>query len=171
MIKLTGTVDPRHALAIYLRDHHAGSQAGLALARRAAGNQRGTHAGEVLTQLVRDIEQDEEVLLRVMAQFDTAPDPLKSLGAKAVERLGRLKLNGQVLGSSPLSPVIEMELLLSGIKSKQHVWILLRDAVDVPIRDVDLDRMIERAEDQLDRLHELWVGFARRAFPGDGDAD
>lgn len=164
-MRVTGPVSPKEALAIYLQDHHAGAEGGLALARRAASNQRGTGAGQVLEEIAREIEEDKQVLLRAMQQVGASPSPIKALGAKLGERGGRLKLNGQLLGASPLSPVIELEGLLSGVKSKQHVWMLLRDATDVALDGVDPDRMIQRADDQLERLQDLWREAARSAFP------
>lgn len=163
---LTSSIGPTKALAIYLQDHHAGAMGGLALVRRAAGNQRGTEAAAVLERLVRDIEEDERVLRRVMDHVGARPSLPKDVGAKLAERAGRLKLNGQLLGSSPLSPVVELEGLLSGVKSKQHVWMVLRDATDLSLEDVDPDQMLARAEDQLDRLHPLWRDAAREAFIG-----
>lgn len=161
----TRTVGPLRALAIYLQDHHAGAQAGLALARRAAANQAATSAGPVLGRLIEDIEQDEAALEQVMDQVGARPSPLKRFGAIVLERAGRFKANGQLLGDSPLSPVIELEGLLSGIKSKQHVWMLLRDTVGLRLSGVDAQHMIDRADDQLDRLHEVWFEAAARAFP------
>ncbi|MDX1620927.1 MAG: hypothetical protein R3320_08050 [Nitriliruptorales bacterium] len=165
MIRISGPIKSDKALAIYLQDHHAGAQAGLALAKRAARNQRGTEAGRVLDDLAAEIEEDETALRKVRKAVGAPPNAVKDVGGKLAERVGRLKLNGQLLGSSPLSPVIELEGLLSGVKSKQHVWMVLRDATDVDTAGVDPQQMIERAEDQLDRLHELWRGFADAAFP------
>ena len=41
------------------------------------------------------------------------------------EKLGRLKLNGQLLGYSPLSRLIELEGLMLGIAGKLAMWIAL----------------------------------------------
>lgn len=164
-MRLTGTIGPEEALAIYLQDHHAGAQAGVALARRAASNQRGGSSGAELGRLAREIEEDERVLRRVMGQLDVQPSLVKSVGAKLVERAGRLKLNGQVLRPSPLSPVVELEGLLAGVKSKQHLWQLLKDRVSEPIEDFDPDHMLDRADDQIERLRALWLGAAEQAFP------
>lgn len=163
-MQLAGRVSADEALSIYLQDHHAGARGGLALARRAARNQRGTPAGPVLEGIVRDIEEDEQVLLEAMAHFSARPSTLKDRGVLLAERIGRLKLNGTVFGESPLSPVIELEGLLSGVKSKVHVWLVLRDAVGLP-DGIDADRMIDRANDQIERLETLWMDHARRAFP------
>lgn len=165
-MRISGPTGGLEALAIYLQDHHAGAQGGIALARRAAGTHRNTEAREPLEQIVRDLEDDEVVLLRVMEQLGVAPSRGKGIGARLAEIAGRFKLNGQLLGRSPLGSVIELEGLLSGVKSKQHVWMVLRDHADVDLADVDPVRMIDRADDQLDRLHELWGHAAQAAFTG-----
>jgi hypothetical protein len=165
-MRVTGTIGPEEALAIYLQDHHAGAQAGVALARRAASNQRGGASGAELGRLAREIEEDERVLRRVMSQLGVQPSLAKTVGAKLVERAGRLKLNGQVLRPSPLSPVVELEGLLSGVKSKQHLWRILRDRVDEPVDGFDPDHLLERADAQIERLHDLWLDAAERAFLG-----
>lgn len=118
----------------------------------------------MLDDLVTELEEDEQTLERVMDTVGASPSPVKGVGAQLLERVGRLKLNGQLTGTSPLSPVIELEGLLSAIKSKQHVWILLRDAAGVPLGDVDPDRMLARAESQIERLYGLWRDAGRSAF-------
>lgn len=162
---VTGPITPHEALRIYLQDHHAGAQAGIALARRAAASHRGADAGPVLEGLVADLVEDEQVLERIMRALGAERSPIKDIGARLLELGGRLKLNGQLLGRSPLSSVVEFEGLLSGVKSKQHVWMLLRDATDVDLDREELDRMVARADDQLDRLHDLWGRAAATAFP------
>ena len=162
---VNGPISPDEALTIYLQDHHAGAQAGIALARRAAANHRGTDAGPVLDGLVADLVEDEQVLERIMRTVGADRSPIKDIGARLAELGGRLKLNGQLLGRSPLSSVIELEGLLSGVKSKQHVWLLLRDATDLDLDREELDRMVARADDQLERLHDLWGRAATTAFP------
>lgn len=165
-MKINGQIAPSEALSIYLQDHYAGAQGGTALAHRAAENQAGTSAGPALSRLADEIEEDESTLRRVMEQLDVDPNRVKDIGAALGEKLGRLKLNGQLTGESPLSPVIEIEGLLSAVKSKQHVWEALRDRANVPIEGVDMDRMLARGEDQIDRLHALWSDATSSAFPG-----
>lgn len=163
-MRLTGPIGPAQALAIYLEDHHAGAQAGAALARRAARNQRGTPAGTALQRLREDVEHDEQVLRRVMDRAGASPSPVKAASARILERLARLKPNGQLFGSSPLSAVVELEGLLSAVKSKRHVWMALA-AAGVDPGDVDPAEMIARADDQVERLERSWEQATRDAFP------
>ena len=52
-------------------------------------------------------------------------DRAKNAAFWAAEKLGRLKLNGQLTGSSPLSRLIEIEGLLAGINGKLSLWCAL----------------------------------------------
>ena len=88
---------------IYLADHHAGSTAGLALARRAAVNNRGTATGEALERLVDEIAADRVTLERLLAAVGARPSRVKDGLAWSAEKFGRLKPNGQLTGYSPLS--------------------------------------------------------------------
>ena len=88
-------------LEIYLVDHHAGSTAGLELAKRAARSNRGTPTGDALERLVAEIDADRATLQRLLAVLGSRPSRTKDGLAWSVERLGRLKLNGQLRGYSP----------------------------------------------------------------------
>ena len=48
-------------LRTYLQDHHAGSTAGLELARRAAGSNSESDYGPELSRIADEIEADREV--------------------------------------------------------------------------------------------------------------
>lgn len=161
-MQLDGTIDAREALSIYLQDHHAGAQGGTRLAQRAEDNQ--PDRAEELGRVVRQIEQDEDALDRLMAELSVDSDTLKDVGATVGEWLGRFKLNGQLTGSSPLSPVVELEALMSGVFHKRHLWLALRDAAGLEPTSVDLDELVARAEEQLEVLRPLWLDAARDAF-------
>src|SRR4051812_14438591 len=100
---------------IYLQDHHAGSTTGLELARRIHGNNRGNDYGEAMAKVVDDIAADRKALESIMGDLGFEPDKIKDVGAWALEKVGRLKLNGQITGYSPLSRVVELEGLMTGI--------------------------------------------------------
>jgi len=153
-------------LAIYLRDHRAGATTGSNLARRAAEENEGGPFGEFLTRLASEIEQDTGTLERIMARFDVSPDPLKNAGAKVAERLGRFKLNGQLSGYSPLSRVLELEGLRSGVQAKLSLWQSLREVAPSheQLDEAELDGLCERATLQLEQLRENHRLAAREAF-------
>ena len=146
----------RDYLKIYLEDHYAGATAGLELARRTAGANRGTAYGDVLERIALEIEEDRDSLRAIMSALGVAPDRFKVAGAWAGEKAGRLKLNGHLTGYSPQSRVIEVEGLVIGVTGKRALWAALRHvAPQEPQLDVEeLDRLILRAERQIADLEE-----------------
>ena len=151
-------------LAIYLNDHHAGSTAGLELARRARGSNEGTELGEFLGRLVVEIEEDREALERIMDRLEVRRDPLKQGFGWAAEKVGRLKLNGQILGYSPLSRLVELEGLHLGISTKLSMWEILRSTHASELEQFDLDGLVERAHRQLEQLEPMRLEAARTAL-------
>jgi hypothetical protein len=147
----------RDYLKIYLEDHYAGSTAGLELARRTASANQGTPYGPPLEQIAREIEDDRDALRAIMTLLGVGPDRFKVAGAWAGEKAGRLKLNGHLRSYSPQSRVVEIEGLVVGVTGKRSLWTALRHIAPLePRLDVEeLDRLILRAERQLDDLEEL----------------
>jgi hypothetical protein len=158
----------RKLLRIYLQDHLAGSTGGVELARRARGSNEGSPYGEPLAKLADDIEADRRSLESIMDDLGFGADRAKNLGFWAAEKAGRFKLNGQLTGYSPLSRIVELEGLVTGVTGKRSLWLnLIEIAGDVPELDAArLQRLRERAEQQLETLHELRARAAREAFAG-----
>jgi hypothetical protein len=155
-------------LRIYLQDHLAGATTGLELARRLRGENEGSEYGPPLAKLADEIEADRRALETLMEDFGYGGDRLKTVGAWVVEKVGRLKLNGQLTGYSPLSRMEELEGLLTGITGKQALWVaLLQLAPEEPRLDAArLERLRERAEAQRGAVEELREKAAREAFRG-----
>jgi len=153
-------------LEIYLRDHRAGAVVGTNLAQRAAEENEGTPFGQFFAGLADAIEEDIGSLEQIMGGLGVTPDLLKNAGAKVGEKLGRLKLNGQLTGYSPLSRVHEIEGLRAGIQGKLSLWQSLREiAPDYEqLDEAELDELIARAEGQLEGLREQHRHAAREAF-------
>jgi hypothetical protein len=153
---------------IYLQDHHAGSTTGLELARRIRGGNKGNEYGEAMAKLVDEIAADQKSLEGIMEDLGFGTDTIKDLGAWALEKVGRLKLNGQITGYSPLSRVVELEGLMTGITGKIGLWsALLQIAPEEPRLDAArLERLRERGESQRATVEELRERAAREAFAG-----
>jgi hypothetical protein len=147
-------------LAIYLNDHLAGSIGGVETARRARGSNEGTEFGAPLATLVAEIEADRETLEAVMKELDVARSRIKPAIGWLGEKLGRLKPNGQLRGYSPLSRVVELELLLLGISGKLRLWLLLDELVGDRL-DTDFAALAKRAEAQRATVEDLQVKAAR----------
>src|SRR3954447_19931441 len=110
-------------LGIYLNDHHAAAIGGLELVKRSAGEHQGTELGDFLAGLRDEIEADHAALRAIMDELGVGVDRPKEAGAWVAEKAGRLKLNGQLTGSSPLTPLVELEGLSLGIEGKRLGWI------------------------------------------------
>jgi hypothetical protein len=151
-------------LATYLNDHLAGATAGRALAKRILSENEGNELGAFFAWLLPEIDSDLDELRRVMQRVGAAEDPIKRLAALAAERLGRLKLNGRILGYSPLSPLVECEAMALGIHGKHAMWIALREIDDPRLAGMDFDHLAARAREQLDRLEEHRLRVARTAL-------
>jgi hypothetical protein len=152
-------------LEIYLVDHHAGSTLGLELAKRAARSNRGTPTGEALERLVAEIDADRAALQRLLAVLGTRPSKVKDGLAWSAERLGRLKLNGQLRGYSPLSRLNELEGLWLGVAGKRALWEALRTLPELAsLPDFDFAALSRRAEAQLLELETLRREAAAQAL-------
>ena len=80
---------------------------------------------------------------------------------------GRLKLNGSLWSRSPLSGVVELEILRLDVEGKAAAWRTLRARAE---RDTRLDKeqlneLLSRAARQSEALEELRATAASRALP------
>jgi hypothetical protein len=156
----------RDLLAIYLQDHLGGSTLGVELARRAAAQNAGKPLGTTLESLARDIGSDRDALLSIMSTLQIAPDRLKIALGWAGEKAGRLKLNGRLTSYSPLSPVVELEGLITGVNGKRALWRALRRLADgdARLQPAQLDELIARADRQLEALWSAHADVAAAAL-------
>ena len=109
-------------IAIYLNDHFAAATSGRDLARRAARGNRTSDYGPCLERMAREIAEDRGSLLVIMEALGVRTDSLKVIVGWGAEKVGRLKLNGRLLGYSPLSRVVELEGLAIGVYAKLALW-------------------------------------------------
>jgi hypothetical protein len=163
---VTNQNDRAKLLHIYLNDHLAGSAAGSELARRCRDNNRGTPLAEFLDGLVRQIEEDRLALEAIMDALGAPRNPAKLAAAWLAEKVGRLKLTGQLLQYSDLSRLLELEGLGLGIHGKLDLWrslIVVRDAYP-PLADAPLEALEQRAADQLAGVEQQRTRAAEVAF-------
>ena len=156
---------PSKYLATYLNDHLLGATVGTELVRRAARENQGSELGAFLTGLAREIEDDRETLLALMAELGVKPDRLKVAAGWTGEKLGRLKPNAQLRGYSPLSPLVELEGLLIGIQGKLAMWQVLAElAVELGLDRARLEELTARAERQQADVERHRLDVGRRAL-------
>jgi hypothetical protein len=89
-----------------------------------------------------------------MRALDVKVDRLKVIAGWGAEKVGRLKLNGRLLGYSPLSRLVELEALALGVHGKLALWRSLQQLEpELPgIADGVLTELAGRAERQLEEL-------------------
>lgn len=160
------SADPNRLLGIYLNDHLAGATLGVELARRLRSSNRGdAEFGEPLAKICAEIEEDYEALVRLMDRLGVDRNPVKPTLARVAERLGRLKLNGQLRGYSPLSRVLELEGLAGGIGLKLQLWNALEQNFGETLDGFDFHALAERADRQGQQVEDLHLAAAQRTFP------
>jgi hypothetical protein len=145
---------PEMLLGIYLNDHLAAATSARELARRAAASNRRSDYGPFLDELANEIDSDRDDLLAIMRRLGVGVDRIKLLSGWGAEKLGRLKLNGRLLGYSPLSRLVELELLELGVHGKLALWRSLQrlELDELTRSDLELPRLVSRAEHQLEQL-------------------
>jgi hypothetical protein len=160
-------------LGIYLNDHLAGATGGVQLARRLARAHQDSADGESLRRLAAEIAKDRAALLSVMAVLSIPVRGYKVFAAVIGEKAARLKLNGYLTGRSPLSSLIELEMLRLGVEGKAAGWRTLRALADRDDRldAARLDELIARAQSQGDVLEELRVRAADQIIGLDQASD
>lgn len=160
------SADPDRLLAIYLNDHLAGATLGVELARRLRSSNRGDgEFSEPLAKICAEIEEDYDTLIRLMGRLGVDRSPVKPALARVGERLGRLRLNGQLRGYSPLSRVLELEGLAGGIGLKLQLWNALEQNYGETLDGFDFHALAERADNQGQRVEDLHLAATQRALP------
>ena len=118
-----------------------------------------------LARICSEIEADREALVRLMERLEIGRDPVKPALAKIAERLGRLKLNGRIRGYSPLSRVLEIEILSGMVGAKMQFWNALEQSFGESLDGFDFHDLATRADRQGQRLEDLHLAAAQRALP------
>ncbi len=158
-------------IGIYLNDHRAAGAAGIALAKRCRGSNAGTPLAQELDRVIGEIEEDAETLARISSTLGVRPNSVKTTLARLGELTARLKLNGQLLGYSPLSRLIELEALITGIDARRSLLTSLLVAERPELESYDFAGLAQRAVDQRERLIPFHREAAQRAFSSDATAD
>jgi hypothetical protein len=163
---MAASADHGRYLAIYLNDHLAGAALGVELARRLRSSNSGDpEFGEPLARICREIEEDRETLIRLTDRLEISRDRVKPVLAKAAERLGRLKPNGHLRSYSPLSRVLELEILASGIGGKMQLWNALGESFGDSLDGFDFHALAERADRQGQQVEDLHLAAVKRTLP------
>ena len=159
----------RDLLGLYLSDHLTGATAALSRAQQMADAYSDREVGPELRALAEQLEDERDLLVRLIEELGLNRRRHRQVLAWATEHLGRLKLNGRLLTTSPLTVHLELELMRSAVNGKAGLWETLADLSD----ELGLERLqFEQLEDQatsqshtLAELHGAIRGQTFRATP------
>ena len=98
-------------LSIYTNDHLAASVGGIELVKRMLGEHRTTDYEGPLTQLLGELRDENSSLETQMRAMGFPIRRYKQAALWLGEKLSRVKLNGRLVGRSPLSDLVEFEFL------------------------------------------------------------
>lgn len=153
-------------LGIYLNDHLAGATATVQLGRRLVRRLEGSAVGEQLSELAEELATDRNTLTEIMSELEVPVRRYKLYTAAAAELAGRLKFNGHLLTRSPLSTIVELEMLRLGVEGQANAWRTLR-AVGAEHGRPDpgrTDELIEGAVRQISMIEAMRVRAVQRVF-------
>jgi len=156
------------AMDVYLNDHLAGAMLGSALAEQLREENEGTPLGNVMSSLAPQIEEDRKTLMDLMDRMGTSKNPVKQATAWLVEKATRPKFSGLTSGGAKVGTFMALENLTLGVEGKVSLWKILKEVPDQygPLKPVNLEDLIERAEAQRDALERERVAAGRLALGG-----
>jgi hypothetical protein len=159
--------DKRRHLSIYLNDHLAGSTTIVNLLGDLLRTGPGDNdVGEFLTALRSDITADRATLAGIMQMLQIDKHRRRTATAWLGEKLGRRKFRLDDSENASLHLLEALELVEVGIEGKRELWRSLAATADQlkPLKGINFDHLIQRAEEQHDRVETVRVRIAKTAL-------
>lgn len=157
-------------LGLYMSDHLTGATAGVSRIERMAKDFVDTPVFAELSSLADEIRADRELLRNVIDDLGFPRKPYRQAAAWTAERVGRLKLNGRIIERSPMTLLLEAELLRSAVQGKLGGWETFREhATDLGLDPQVFEQLIEAAHQQLVTLEGIHEYARKRALRDDRD--
>jgi len=155
-------------LELYLSDHMTGATAGMERVLRMEKDFVDTPVYRQISVVADSIRREYALLQQIIHDLGFTQKPYRQAMAWVGERAGRMKLNKRVLSRSPMTLVLETELMRSAIMGKLGSWQTLRDNA----HDLGLDASIfaeleDQAREQIALFDEVHAYARRRAFRDD----
>ena len=157
-------------LELYLSDHLTGASAGVGRITRMANDFVDTPMFGRLGQLVDEISAERAFLIQLIEDLGLDRKPYRQAVAWVGERVGRLKSNGKIVERSPMTMLLETELMRGAVMGKLGMWQMLE--VQAPTLGLDpkvFTDLIEMTENQVTLLDEIHAYASERALRADKD--
>lgn len=155
----------------YLRTHLAGSTAGVDLFDHAARKMPEPFAVQIRA-IQRELVEERAQLRAMMQALGVTGNPVFNALARAGERVGRLKPNGDLLHRTAMTDLAELETMCVALAGKQAGWeSLLAIADQEPrLQRVELERLLAQAKDQQRTVRRMHAEAAAKALARPGTA-
>ncbi len=152
-------------LGLYLADHLAGSTAGVARIGRMAEAFADTPAAAELMRLTVDIRRERHLLRRLIRDLGMPQRPHRQALAWLAEHAGRLKLNGRIASRSPMTMVLETELMRAAVLGKLGSWQTLEElAPELGLDPATFGNLAADARAQIEVLNRAHEHARTNAF-------
>ncbi|MCG7309429.1 NAD-dependent epimerase/dehydratase family protein [Brachybacterium sp. ACRRE] len=160
----TAPID-RHLLALYLADHLSGASAGLARAERMRDDFADTSFFPELAEVAERLRAEHRFVRDLIRLLALPPMRYRQAVTWCGERIGRLKTNGRPRERSPMTPLLELELLRGAVLAKLGLWETLRaHAAGLGVDPEVLSDLEGSAHHQLRVLGDVHGQVAPRAL-------
>lgn len=158
------TVD-RRLLTLYLTHHLSAATGVVQRLDRMTEEYTDLAVHDEIAGLAGQIRTERDRLDEMIAELGLDQRRHEQVLARAGELAGRLKLNGRFLSRSPLTPNVELEILLSGVIGKLSLWQTLQAHQDeLGLDAAELEQRAQDARTQLDTVERCRAVVALGAF-------
>ena len=166
---IPGSIDAK-LLGLYLSDHLSGSTAGVSRIQRMADAYADTPVAADLARVSAELQRERDLLEGLIHDLDVRQRPHRQAAAWLAEHAGRLKLNGRIVRRSPMTMVLEAELMRAAILGKIGGWQTLEElAPDLGLDPATFVKLGDDARSQIDALSRVHDHARRNAFRRHGD--
>ncbi|MFI2364536.1 NAD-dependent epimerase/dehydratase family protein [Promicromonospora sp. NPDC019610] len=161
----------QYLFGLYLSDHFSGATVGLERMERMTRDYADTPFYAELAEATEQLRGERELYRDLLDALGVPRRRHRQVAAWVGEKAGRFKLNGRVTHRSPMTPVLESELMRAAVVGKIGGWQTLREhAADVGLDGEQLDALLDQAGRQVelfDRFHAWARARAFRAYSPD----
>ena len=157
-------------LGLYLSDHLTGATAGVSRIKRMTEAYADTPVAADIARVSAEIDRERALLQNLIRDLGVRQRPHRQAAAWLAEHAGRLKLNGRVVRRSPMTMVLETELMRGAVLGKLGGWQTLEElAPDLGLDPATFQKLADDARGQVDALGRVHDHASRNAFRRNGD--
>ncbi|MDQ0822036.1 hypothetical protein QFZ79_004416 [Arthrobacter sp. V4I6] len=166
---IPGSIDAK-LLGLYLSDHLTGATAGVSRIQRMTEAYADTPVSADIARVSAQIEHERDLLQGLIRDLGVRQRPHRQAAAWLAEHAGRLKLNGRIVRRSPMTMVLEAELMRAAVLGKLGGWETLEElAPDLGLDRATFRKLGDDARGQVEALGRVHEHARRNAFRRHGD--